>query len=88
MKSVFRYSIMVLFLGVSVTKLSEEDLHPVRQEVVDHIKKSTTSWVPIEVEDNPLRNYSVADFKRMNENLRVYNNDIASYSKKLGLGLF
>ncbi len=32
--------------------------HPVHHGIVSDIKQKTTSWKPIEVEENPLKNYS------------------------------
>ena len=39
--------------------------HPVRQEVVDEIKKLTTKWTPLEVEANPLSKLSEKQIKGM-----------------------
>ena len=44
---------LALILGATLA--SAEVKHPVRQEMVDAIKAKTSSWKPMEVNDNHLR---------------------------------
>jgi len=53
-------SIVVLSSGVVAGSAeSTSKLHPVREEIVDEIKKLATSWTPREVSDNHLRHVPV-----------------------------
>ena len=54
----------VLSLLLITFTLAEEQKHPVRDEIVNEIKRKTTSWKPKAVENNHLRHRSPDSIKR------------------------
>lgn len=84
MKSVLALSVIALFMGMSVAYPLKNVKHPVRQEVVDRIKKNARTWTPIEVQENPLRDVPLEKLP-VGGYLGLHKEDIASKLKKQGM---
>eukprot|EP00350_Pseudokeronopsis_sp_OXSARD2_P004237 CAMPEP_0170540092 /NCGR_PEP_ID=MMETSP0211-20121228/115_1 /TAXON_ID=311385 /ORGANISM="Pseudokeronopsis sp., Strain OXSARD2" /LENGTH=308 /DNA_ID=CAMNT_0010842371 /DNA_START=21 /DNA_END=950 /DNA_ORIENTATION=- len=55
---------MLVGMVASVT-LGQEELHPIRDEVVEHIRENAKTWKPREVNENPLSKYTLDELKGM-----------------------
>lgn len=55
--------------------------------MVDHIKRSTTSWIPYEVNENPFRDQPMEKLKMKLNGLKgvQHKSEILQHVKKLGL---
>jgi len=63
---------------LTVAVMANEELHPVREEVVEQIKLRATSWKPKEVQDNHLRHKSVEGIKNSMGNYGTSRKSIGS----------
>lgn len=49
----------LIIVGLVSTLALAENQHPINEDIVARIKSKATTWVPHEVDENPLRNLSV-----------------------------
>jgi hypothetical protein len=54
---------MLKLIVVGAVSLVASATHPINEDIVKEIKEKATSWVPHEVSENPLANYSYASLQ-------------------------